>query len=177
VTHRHGLVDVSRAGTGWIGTGVATIALGAVALAGLPTGAGASTPPNSAHFTFSGVLKGTLHGDPCSGTPTLGGQFEFDASKLKGSTADTWTVNVNIGKDKVGTFTHIKPNPVGVTPASVVLLGQAATKEYDWITTSGTITTTRTSGSVKVTLGPDHTFAGVPGKGPVKITGSWNCPG
>lgn len=153
----------------------AAISISALSAA-VAVSAAAVAPAHSARFTFSGSLRGTLHGDPCGGTPTLGGQFEFDASTLKGSKADTWTVNVNIGTAKAGTYKNIRPNSVGVAPASVVLLGQTASKEYDWLSTSGPITTTKTAGSVNVTLGPDRTFSGVPGKGIVHISGSWNCP-
>lgn len=157
------------------GTGVvaATVAL---AVCSLPFAASAA-PPSHTSFTFSGTVHGTLTqaNGPCSEIGTYGGQFEF-FDKLKGSKDKEWTVNVNnVGKfDKVGgtfkKFTGLTGNGV-----SVVLSGSNGTTDYYWISKSGSISLSATSGKIHVKLVPDQSFTGKPGKGTIELTGSWGC--
>ena len=155
-----------------VGLSVA-LASGAVAMAELPLVAQASVPAETT-FTFSGAVSGTL--DMSNGSCTgSGGQFEFDGRTLRGSKARTWTVSVNTPSSKGGRWKKLTPNAAGVTTVSVVVQGQTTSKNYDWISKSGTITTSRSAGSINVTLGPDHSLSGVPGTGTVHLTGSWGC--
>ena len=108
----------------------------------------------------------------CSGS---GGQFTFLGTKLKGVNAHIWTVDVNAPSSEGGTWKSFRPSASGVSDVSVVLQGQMKTKDYYWITKSGEITTAKSSGNVNVVLGPDHSLAGLPGKGTIHLTGSWGC--
>jgi hypothetical protein len=126
-------------------------------------------------FKFSGAVKGTLSSSnqSCSQVGAYGGQFEFFTT-LKGSKLNEWTVNVNaLGKKKGGTFKKFG----GLTGngVSIVLSGSNGTTGYYWISKSGTLTTSSTSGSLNVVLGPDQSFSGKPGKGTIHLTGSWGC--
>jgi hypothetical protein len=125
-------------------------------------------------FSFSGAVSGTLTtaDGTCSGS---GGQYQFDGKLLKGSRATMWTVNVNTPSAKGGTWKKFPHNVAGVTNVSVVLQGHTPSKDYDWITKSGEITTSRTGGYINVILGPYHSLSGVPGNGTVHLTGSWGC--
>lgn len=146
---------------------------GVVMIVGLPLEAHA-TEPAVTTFSFSGAVSGTLTtaNGTCSGS---GGQYEFDGKMLKGSRASMWTVNVNTPSSKGGTWKRFTHNVDGVTDVSVVVQGHTASKDYDWITKSGEITTSRTGGNINVMLGPDHSLSGVPGNGTVHVTGSWGC--
>lgn len=158
-----------------VGVGV-FVALSTLVIAGLPVMSQAAVPVNTASFSFSGSLKGTLHGSACSGSASVGGEFVFSGS-LKGTKGDSWAVNVNIGPGKAGTYSA-KPKASGIAQASIVLSGGTSSKTYNWLSTSGTITATLTTGSVKVTLGPDrNNVTGLIGKGTIHVKGSWNCPG
>ncbi len=134
---------------------------------------GASIPTNST-FTFSGALRGTvtLPNGLCSGS---GGQFSFLGSKLKGVGAHIWTVDVNAPSSNGGTWKKFTSNVSGGSTVSVVLQAQTSSRDYYWITKSGRVTTAKSSGSVHVVLGPDHSLAGLPGKGTITLIGSWGC--
>jgi hypothetical protein len=98
---------------------------------------------------------------------------------FKGSPAKEWILNVNTpsGGKKGGTFTDFKRGANGLAPASVVLQGETSSKLYNWISTSGKVTTAPTSGRLNVTFGPDVGAAtGVVGKGTIHVSGSWSCP-
>lgn len=153
-----------------IGAAVTTLA---VVMAGLP-GLAQADVPTTTTFTFSGALTGTLHmpNGPCAGS---GGQFSFDGKKLKGSKAKSWTLNVNSPSSNGGSWTKFSLSSDDAPGASVVLQGKISTKDYDWITKSGRITTARNSGSLSVTLVPDHSLSGAPGVGTVHLSGSWGC--
>jgi hypothetical protein len=149
------------------------LASGVVMIVGLPLEAHA-TEPALTTFSFSGAVNGTLTttNGTCSGS---GGQYQFDGKMLKGSRANMWTVNVNTPSAKGGTWKKLPHNVAGVANVSVVLQGHTPSKDYDWITKSGEITTSRTGGNVNVILGPDHSLSGVPGNGMVHLMGSWGC--
>jgi hypothetical protein len=149
------------------------LASGVGMIVGLPLEAHA-TEPAVTTFSFSGAVSGTLTmaNRTCTGS---GGQYEFDGKMLKGSRASMWTVNVNTPSAKGGTWKKFPHNVVGVTNVSVVLQAHTSSKDYDWITKSGEITTSRTGGNVNVILGPDHSLSGVPGNGMVHLIGSWGC--
>jgi hypothetical protein len=85
-------------------------------------------------------------------------------------------VNVNAlgAKKQGGTFTKFG----GITGngASVVFEGTNGKQAIYWASKSGTMTTSPTGGSLSVSLVPDTSaFSGKPGKGDIKITGSWGC--
>jgi hypothetical protein len=154
------------------------IRLGMVAGAGViglfvaPLGAGAST--GSTTFKFTGSLKGTLS-QANTGCTGAGGQFEFFSVKLKGSSDNTWTVSVNAlnGKKKGGTYKTFG----GITGngVSIVLDGTNGKTASYWASKSGTLTTSPGGGRLNVLLVPDRSFVGKPGKGNVRISGSWGC--
>ncbi len=149
-------------------------AAGALVIGGLPLAKQAAANPATTTFTFSGTVNGTLHmaDVACGGT---GGQFKFEGKWLKGSKASTWTVNVNTPSTKGGTWERFTPNAAGVIAVSVVLQSHSSSREYDWITKSGKITTSSSGGAVDVTLDPDHSLSGAPGSGTVHLSGSWGC--
>jgi hypothetical protein len=168
------------AGTGggrqWPCRGVrvsAAAASGALVVLGWPLLAQAAAP-TMATFTFSGAVRGTVHlpDGICAGS---GGQFKITGRTLMGFKAKRWTLNVNSPTAKGGTWKKFTPNALGSVAVSVVLQGQASAKVFDWITRSGRLTTSKSSGSLNVVLGPDHSLSGVPGSGTVHVTGSWGC--
>jgi hypothetical protein len=104
--------------------------------------------------------------------------FEFDSAKapLKGSSADSWVVNVNAlnGKKKGGTYKRF--GGLLGNGVSIVLDSSNGKQAYYWASKSGTLTTSTTGGSLDVQLVPDTSaFSGKPGKGDITITGSWGC--
>jgi hypothetical protein len=149
------------------------VASGVVMIVGLPLEAHAAEP-SVISFSFSGAVSGTLTSadGTCSGS---GGQYQFDGKMLKGSRATMWTVNVNTPSAKGGTWTKFTHNGAGVPDVSVVVQGHTSSKDYDWITKSGEITTSKTGGNINVVLGPDHSLTGAPGSGTVHLKGSWGC--
>jgi hypothetical protein len=156
----------------------AALGIGGMVLAAVPIGAQAATPPANTTFTFTGALSGTwsMPNSPCDEVSGSGGEFEFDQNKLKGSSDSEWTVNVNAlgAKKQGGTFTKFG----GITGngASVVFEGTNGKQAVYWASKSGKMTTSPTGGSLSVNLVPDTSaFSGKPGKGDIKITGSWGC--
>jgi hypothetical protein len=155
---------------------VAVVAASALVIVGVPVIAEAASTPTQTTFVFSGAVQGTLtqSDGSCTQIGGYGGTFDF-ASPLKGSKNIEWTVNVNnLGKQKHGgtfkKFTGLLGNGV-----SIVLQGSNGKTDYFWITKSGTLTITPTSGHLKVVLGPDQAVSGKPGKGTIYLTGSWGC--
>jgi hypothetical protein len=154
----------------------AIVVTGGLAIFSVPSLAQAATAPSNTTFKFSGAVQGTLtqSDGSCTQIGGYGGTFDF-ASPLKGSKNIEWTVNVNnLGKQKHGgtfkKFTGLLGNGV-----SIVLQGSNGKTDYFWITKSGTLTITPTSGHLKVVLGPDQAVSGKPGKGTIYLTGSWGC--
>jgi hypothetical protein len=151
---------------------------GSIALSIGPTLAGASGTPSQTSFTFSGTVKGTLTtaNTPCSEQlVTAKGATFMLAGKLKGAPAIKWTLQLST--PKAGTFKNFgQENGNGPT---VTLIGEDAKGNTNWnwttATKNGSITTTKTSGSVKTTLGPYSSFRGKAGKGKVHLIGSWGC--
>ena len=138
----------------------------------------AGATPSSTTFHLSGAVQGTLtQSNSGCGTDVgaFGGQFSY-YTKLKGSNNDSWTVNVNnVGKNKKG-GTFKKFGGLLGNGVSIVLAGSNGKSDYWWISKSGTLTISSTSGSVSVLLGPDTSAAsGKPGKGTIHLTGSWGC--
>lgn len=152
------------------------VGVGALALLSVPAVAHASTSPSTTTFKFSGAVQGTLtqSNGPCESVGGYGGQFAF-SSKLRGSSSDEWTVNVNnLGKQKNG-GTFKKFGGLTGNGVSVVLQSSNGTTDYYWASKSGVLTITPTSGSLKILLVPDQSFSGKPGKGTIHLTGSWGC--
>jgi hypothetical protein len=158
---------------------VSGLSAGTVTGIGAGTAAGAATPPpGTAMFKLSGAVSATLKGQSCDSgaTGVVGGQFSFTDTKVKGSKATDWTVDVNVANGKPGTYKDFKPGADGFAQVSVVLQGSTGSEEYNWISKKGVITATKTGGSLKVTVGAYHPPTGVSGKGTVHIVGAWNCP-
>jgi hypothetical protein len=156
----------------------AALGIGAMVLAAVPMGAQAATPPTKTTFTFTGALSGTWSqaNSPCDEVSGSGGQFEFEQNKLKGSSDSEWTVNVNALSAKKQGGTYTKFGGITGNGASVVFEGTNGKQAVYWASKSGTMTTSPTGGSVSVNLVPDTSaFSGKPGKGDIKITGSWGC--
>jgi hypothetical protein len=136
--------------------------------------------PNKTTFTFTGAVKGTMSqaNSDCNEVGGYGGEFEFDTNKpqLKGSSNNSWTVNVNAlnGKKKGGTYKKFG-GLIG-NGVSIVLDGSNGKQGYYWASKSGTLTTSPTGGSLNVKLVPDKgALSGKPGKGDISIKGSWGC--
>ena len=154
------------------------LSAGALALLGVPALAQAALAPHTQSFTFSGAVTGTLKGGCGSPTGGYGGDLAMPGS-LKGSPASLWLMSVNtpLGGKNGGTFKDFKRGADGMAPSSIVLQGRASPRVYNWISTTGVVTTTSTSGHLHVTFGPDvGVGTGLVGKGTIRITGSWNCP-
>jgi hypothetical protein len=158
------------------------VSVGAVLAAGalvLSSGSGvaqAATPPNKTTFHFSGAVRGTFtqSNSDCNEVGAFGGQFEF-YSKLKGSSSNEWTVNVNnLGKQRNG-GTFKKFGGILGNGVSIVLSGSNGKTAYYWASKSGSLTLSSTSGTVNALLVPDRSFVGKPGKGNIHLTGSWGC--
>jgi|SRR5580698_2104616 hypothetical protein len=172
------LGGIRRSSTRFLGAATvlstAVLSTAVMTTAVLTTVAGASGP-SATSFTASGAISGKFHSpnEPCDEVGAFGGQFTF-SQKVKGSNATEWTVDVNdLGKKKGGTFK--KFGGLFGNGVSVVLQGSNGKVEYNWVSKSGALTTADTSGHLKVTLGPDETFTGKPGKGTVHLSGSWGC--
>ena len=154
------------------------VAAGALAtLLGGSVAAQAAATPTKTSFHFTGAVQGTLtqSNSDCNQVGAFGGEFEF-YNKLKGSSNDEWTVNINnLGKNKNGgtftTFTGLLGNGV-----SIVLESSNGKTDYWWASKSGKLTISKTSGTVSVLLVPDTSAGtGVPGRGTIGLTGSWGC--
>jgi hypothetical protein len=165
--------------TAWLSAALASglmVALGyPLAAEGVASAwAASSTSPSTTTFTFSGAVRGTVHmpNGTCAGS---GGQFRIAGRMLKGVKAERWILNVNSPSARGGTWKRFTANASGSVAVSVVLQGETATRDSDWITRSGTMSTAKSSGSLDVDLGPDHSLSGVPGRGTVHVTGSWAC--
>lgn len=74
---------------------------------------------------------------------------------------------------KSGTW---KKFPIG-TGISIVLQASTSTTDYFWVVKSGILTTSGTTGSLNVEVGPDphQTFSGKVGKGNIHIVATWSC--
>lgn len=142
------------------------------AVLGVPVQAQASTP-SGANFTFSGAVNGNLHlsASGCKGDGGRGNGFQFNNS-LTGFNAYQWLVNVSAPK-KSGTWKTFPPG-IGL---SIVLQASTSTVDYFWYVKSGVLTTSGTTGSLNVKVGPDphQTFSGKVGKGTIHIVATWNC--
>ena len=158
--------------------GALAVASGLLASAIGPASAGASGTPRQTSFTFSGTVQGTLTtpNTPCSEQiVTAKGATFMLTGALKGAPATQWTLQLYT--PKAGTAKNFgQENGEG---PNVSLIGATSNGTTNWNWTSstknGTITTTKTSGRVKITLGPYSSFRGKPGKGKVHVTGSWGC--
>jgi hypothetical protein len=157
---------------------VAALGVGAMVLATVPMGAQAAAPAAKTTFTFTGALSGKWSeaNSPCDEVGHSGGMFQFDQNKLKGSSDSQWTVSVNALKAKAQGGTYKSLTGLTGNGASVVFEGTNGKQASYWASKSGTLTTSATGGSLSVNLVPDtSTFVGKPGKGDIKITGSWGC--
>ena len=151
--------------------GLFTFSMGAAA-------AGAAGAPTQTSFTFSGTVKGTLTtpSTPCSqDVVTAKGATFMLTGTLRGAPASQWTIQLYA--PKAGTSKNFgQENGEG---PSVTLIGAESngTTNWNWTSTTknGSIVTTKTSGKVKITLGPYSSFRGKPGKGKVHVIGSWGC--
>lgn len=143
-----------------------------------PPAVGAAGTPSQTSFTFTGTVKGTLAtaNTPCSEqVVTAKGATFMLTGMLKGAPATQWTIQLYA--PKAGTSKNFgQENGEG---PNVTLIGAESNGTTNWNWTSstknGSITTTKTSGKVKITLGPYSSFRGKPGKGKVQVTGSWGC--
>jgi hypothetical protein len=142
----------------------------------------ASSPKGSSgSFTFSGSVSGTLKVPTgvmpggltsCAISPSQNGTdvITWDTAKLKisGKTKKLTYVEVQIEVSKFGETTSMVQRN-GTTKGSIFLSIGAP---YQWVTNSGTLTTTKggksgsVDGSMSVPPGGDH-------PGTVKIKGSW----
>jgi hypothetical protein len=160
-----------RLATATLGAGVCALAMGA-------TAAGAAGTSGQTSFTFTGTVKGTLVAPDtaCSDqTVTAKGATFMLTGMLKGAPANQWTIQLY--NPKAGTSKKFGQES-GNGP-SVTLIGTASdgTQNWNWtsISKKGSITTTKTSGKVNITLGPYSSFRGKAGKGTVKVVGTWGC--
>ena len=170
------LARTSGTGRSWFP--IAFVVASLCALAAPPAAAGAATTPSQTSFTFTGSVKGTLSepNTPCSEqvVTAKGATFMLNGT-LRGAPATEWTIQLYA--PKAGTWKNFaQANGEG---SNVTLIGAESngTTNWNWSseTKNGTITTTKTSGKVNVTLVGYSSFRGKPGKGKVHVTGSWGC--
>lgn len=142
--------------------------------------AGAATPSVST-FTISGALKGKLsETDPsCEVVNALKATIAYSDFKLTGGKLHSWLIVVTMAgaKKQGGTSKSFSGSPGKGT--SFVLentQGDGQSEAY-WTATSGTLTTTATGGHVNLNLSPGKggLLLGEPGKGNLKVAGSWGC--
>ncbi len=142
------------------------------------TAAGAAATGGQTTFKLTGTVSGTLSAPdtPCSQqVVTAKGATFMLTGTLKGAPADQWTIQLYTPKagtsKKFGQESGNGPN--------VTLIGTDANGNQNWnwtsVTKNGSITTTKTSGKITITLGPYSSFRGKAGKGHVHVTGSWGC--
>jgi hypothetical protein len=148
-----------------------------LSLAPSTTAANAATAGQTT-FTITGTVKGTLSAPdtPCSQqTVSAQGATFMLTGTLKGSPATQWTIQLYA--PRAGTWKNFGQES-GNGP-NVSLLGSEAngTSNWNWTSTkkNGSMTTTKTSGKVSITLGPYSSYRGKAGKGKVHVTGSWGC--
>jgi hypothetical protein len=158
--------------------GAAAAASGLFALSMGAAAAGAAGTSGQTKFTFSGTVKGTLSmpDSACSEQiVTAKGATFMLTGALKGAPATKWTIQLY--NPKAGTSKKFGQQS-GNGP-NVTLIGTDANGNQNWNWTSvsknGSITTSKTSGKVNITLGPYSSFRGKAGKGHVQVTGSWGC--
>ncbi len=162
-------------------TRLAAVALGTavIALSMGATAAGAAATSGQTSFTFSGTVNGTLSTPEtaCSDqTVTAKGATFMLTGMLNGAPATQWTLQLY--NPKAGTSKKFGQES-GNGP-NVTLIGATSdgTQNWNWTSVSkksGSITTTKTSGKVNITLGPYSSYRGKPGKGKVKVVGTWGC--
>ena len=128
--------------------------------------------------TALGTVAGTLSAPDtaCSEqTVTAKGATFVLMGALKGAPATKWTLQLY--NPKAGTSKKFGQES-GNGP-SVTLIGEDSNGNQNWNWTSsskhGSITTSKTSGKVNITLGPYSSYRGNAGKGHVHVTGSWGC--
>jgi hypothetical protein len=154
------------------------ITAGLVAVSVAPAAARAAAAPSQTSFKFSGTVKGTLTtpNTSCSQQAvTAKGATFILTGTLKGAPATKWTIQLYT--PKAGTSKNFGQDN-GEGP-NVTLIGAESngTTNWNWTSTTknGSITTTKTSGKVKITLGPYSSYRGKAGKGKVQVIGSWGC--
>ena len=166
--------------------GAVTVASGLVLSGGAAAGSatiaaaasGNSGTAGQTTFTLSGTVSGTLStpDTACSEqTVTAKGATFVLMGPLKGAPATKWTLQLY--NPKAGTSKKFGQES-GNGP-NVTLIGEDSNGNENWNWTSsskrGSITTSKTSGKVNITLGPYSSYRGNPGKGHVHVTGSWGC--
>jgi hypothetical protein len=178
-TGRRFSVTRRRVRPGAVALAVGLLALPLGAAAGGATGAAAASGSSGqTTFTFSGTVKGTLSApdSACSEqVVTAKGATFMLTGALKGAPATKWTIQLY--NPKAGTSKKFGQES-GNGP-NVTLIGEDANGNENWNWTSmsknGSITTSKTSGKVNITLGPYSSFRGKAGKGHVTVIGSWGC--
>jgi hypothetical protein len=157
-----------------VGLGLGATVLAVVAV---PVEAHAEAPVTYATFTFSGAVRGTLRiVNDCGESIAKTDQWQWNNTPLKGSKATTWTIQMEV--PKAGTYSKhsefVAKNAYTLPPVEITLTANAANSSYDWASDGGKITTTATSGKMKITEVP---YKPAPGsaKGTVHITGTWGC--
>ena len=153
-------------------------AVAGAAGAGASGNSGNSGTSGQTTFTFSGTVTGTLStpDTACSEqTVTAKGATFVLMGALKGAPATKWTLQLY--NPKAGTSKKFGQES-GNGP-NVTLIGEDSNGNQNWNWTSsskhGSITTSKTSGKVNITLGPYSSYRGSAGKGHVHVTGSWGC--
>jgi hypothetical protein len=140
--------------------------------------AGAAGTSGQTTFTFSGTVKGTLTAadTPCSEqiVTAKGATFMLNGM-LKGAPATQWTLQLY--NPKAGTSKKFGQESGNGPNVSLIGTDSNGNQNWNWTseTKNGSITTSKTTGKVSITLGPYSSFRGKAGKGHVHVTGSWGC--
>ncbi|HEY1445315.1 MAG TPA: hypothetical protein VGF51_10475 [Acidimicrobiales bacterium] len=180
--HFSGLSRRMRLGALAVASGLAlsvgALAASATGAAGASGTSGSSGTTGQTTFTFSGTVRGTLSTPDTACTEqtvTAKGATFVLMGALKGAPATKWTLQLY--NPKAGTSKKFGQES-GNGP-NVTLIGEDSNGNENWNWTSsskhGSITTSKTSGKVNITLGPYSSYRGHPGKGHVTVTGSWGC--
>jgi hypothetical protein len=151
---------------------------GAASSSGTSGSSGASGQTTQTTFTFSGTVKGTLStpDTACSEQiVTAHGATFMLTGALKGAPATKWTLQLY--NPKAGTSKKFGQESGNGPNATLIGEDSNGNQNWNWtsVTKNGSITTSKTSGKVSTTLGPYSSFRGKPGKGHVKVVGSWGC--
>jgi hypothetical protein len=158
-------------GAAAVAAGLFTLSIGAAAV-------GAAGTSGQTTFKFTGTVKGTLSAPDTACSDQIvtakGATLMLDGS-LTGAPATKWTIQLY--NPKAGTSKKFGQES-GNGP-NVTLIGTDANGNQNWNWTSvsknGSITTSKTSGKITITLGPYSSYRGKAGKGHVHMTGSWGC--
>ncbi|MGP0030670.1 MAG: hypothetical protein ACLPVF_09225 [Acidimicrobiales bacterium] len=152
---------------------VVVAASGTLAVGGAPLVAGAA-PPDRTTFKLTGGVNGTLTmpNRRCQGADS---KFSFAGQALAQSQSDVWSVFVTTPDAQGGTWKKFGRTEAEQGRLGVVLQTQSSSGANEWIIESGTLRTSRGTGSLNGVLGFETSYDSSPSGPVIHVSGSWGC--